>query len=104
GSLILAFISLMNSGAFTPGSSRQSSVASLVEGITLTLGGDPTPAASVVSEAVLPRKASVYLFFASGPPTFFTISAITGCGLAGGRAMAFSSARISVTLALSGIG
>src|SRR5436309_9070633 len=62
GSLILALISLMNSSAFTPGSRRQSRVASLADGITLAFGGSPTPALRVVREIVLPRIAEVNLF------------------------------------------
>ena len=53
GSLIRAFISEMNSSELAPGSRRQSRVASLEEGITLILGGEPTPADNVVSETVL---------------------------------------------------
>src|SRR5437870_4515253 len=104
GSLMRAFISETNSSALTPGNRRQSMVASAVEGITFTFAGDPTPELNVVSEAVLTWMASVYLLRASGPPMLRTISATTGCGLAGGSAIALSSARISVTLALSGIG
>src|SRR5579864_3832383 len=44
GSLIRAFMSEMNSSVLVPGSTRQSNPASLVDGITFTLGGDPTPA------------------------------------------------------------
>src|SRR5216117_1635657 len=53
GSLIRAFISEINSSELTPGSSRQSRLASAVEGITLALGGEPTPDVRVVSEIVL---------------------------------------------------
>src|ERR1700741_1419779 len=53
GSLIRAFISEINSSALVPGSSRQSSVASLADGMTLGRGGDPTPAVREVREMVL---------------------------------------------------
>src|SRR5579885_297903 len=104
GSLMRAFISEMNSAALTPGSRRQSRVASLVDGITLTLGGEPPPAVSVVSEMVLAWSASVYLLRARGSPRLRTISATMGWGLAGGWAKAFSSACSKVTLALSAMG
>src|SRR5437588_3263652 len=81
GSLIRALISDKNSSALTPGNNRQSSVASLVEGITFTFGGEPTPAASVVNEIVLRWIAEVNLFVANGPPMFRFISSTTGFGL-----------------------
>src|SRR2546425_8482382 len=78
GSLMRAFISDTNSSLLTPGRRRQSSVASLEDGMTLILGGEPTPAESVVSETVLAWMAAVYLFGASGEPICRIISATTG--------------------------
>src|SRR5690348_521485 len=62
GSLMRAFMSEINSSALVPGSSRQSSVASLVDGMTLGRGGEPTPAVNEVSDTVLRWMAELNLF------------------------------------------
>src|SRR5690349_9764377 len=91
GSLMRAFMSEMNSSALVPGRRRQSRDASAVDGITLDLGGEPTPDVRVVSEMVFRWIAEVNLFTTSGTPIARFISSTTGFCFAGsGSARAFS--------------
>ena len=57
-----------------PGSTRQSIVASAIDGMTLTFGGSPTPERRLVSEIVELRIALLNLFGASVPTRASSVS------------------------------
>ena len=87
-----------------PGRTRQSSVASLVEGMTFTCTGDPTPAVSVVSEIVLRWMAAVFCsgkLASNGPPHLFDNWMERAVWRQRRR---FADGLEKITLALSGIG
>src|SRR5258708_5034297 len=71
--------------AVVPGKTRQSIVASAIEGITFTLGGSPTPDRRLVREIVECWIALLNLFAVSGAPMRRFLLSTTGNGAAASR-------------------